>query len=208
MDALLRADHIAAYRTSLERLMPKGFAWNPHKGSVQYAWLHTLASEFNSFEQFTYRTIKQFYPYSTCNRLDEWLRSTGLPDACFPNATRAELRQQMMARFGGLTGLAYDDSSPAATESVKTLCAQIGYDVDVWYNTPFRCGRNRVGDRLGMLNGVLNVRVNRVSTPFRVGISRVGDRLVTATKTGDDLVCYLRSIIHARFSIRVIFNEV
>ena len=65
-----------------------------------------------------------------------------------------------------------------------------------------------MGQRLGALDGVLNVRVNRVSEPFRVGRNRVGQRLVLASKTGEELVCYLKRIVHARFSIRVIFNEV
>ena len=133
---------------------------------------------------------------------------TGLPDSCFPGATRAELRQQMLGRLNGVTGLKYEDSSPASTGFIERLCAQFGYDVDVWYNTPFRVGRNRVGQRLGALDGVLNVRVNRVSEPFRVGRNHVGQRLVIASKTGDDLLCHLRRIIQNRFAIRLIFNEV
>ena len=205
MDALLRADNIAAYRTSLERLMPKGFAWNPRKGSVQYAWLHTLASELGAFERFTYKTVEQFYPHRTCNRLPEWYQATGIPDACFPDANEADKRAQMLSRLRGYTGLVYDDSSPAAPESIKALCEQIGYDVDVWYSTPFRVGRNRVGERLGVLDGVLNVRVNRICEPFRVGINRVGDRLTNCTKDGLDLICYLKKIAPARYSIRTIF---
>ena len=201
-------DHIAQYRTSLMRLMPRGYAWPKNKGTVQYAWVDALAQQYNAFENHTMRTLEQCWPHKTCNRLDEWFSATGLPDSCFPGATRAETRDQMLARLQGLTGLKYDESSPASPGSILYLCKRLGYDVDVWYNTPFRVGRNRVGQRLGALDGVLNVRVNRVSEPFRVGRNRVGQRLVLASKTGEELVCYLKRIVHARFSIRVIFNEV
>lgn len=201
-------DHITQYRTSLMRLMPRGYAWPKNKGTVQYAWVDALAQQYNEFENHTVRTMEQCWPHRTCNRLSEWFGATGLPDSCFPGATRAETRDQVLARLQGLAGLKYDDSSPAAPGFIRYLCQRLGYDVEVWYNTPFRCGRNRVGQRLGALDGVLNVRVNRVSEPFRVGRNRVGQRLILASKTGEELVCYLKRIVPARFAIRVIFNEV
>ncbi|AXF86390.1 hypothetical protein DTO96_102144 [Ephemeroptericola cinctiostellae] len=198
-------NHIEGYRTSLSRLMPSGFAWSKDKGSAQYAWLTAKAIEFNDFEQYTYRTVEQFYPHSTCNRFAEWKRAVGLPDACFAESSEISLRTQMLTRLRGLSGLAYDDSSPAAPESIKSMCAVIGYDVDVWYSTPFRVGRDAVGDHLGALDGVLNVQINRVCEPFRAGANRVGDRLEMCTQTGLELVCYLTRIVPARFTINTIF---
>ena len=198
-------DHITQYRSSLMRLMPTGFAWPKHKGTVQYAWIDAWASEFNYFENHAYNTFNQCLPDQTCNRLDEWLKATGLPDECFSGAKRSELRLQMLGRLRGLSGLKYADSSPASPSFIRHLCAEIGYDVEAWYNTPFRVGRNRVGDRLGALDGVLNIRINRVCTPFRVGVNRVGDRLVNCTQDSLDLICYLKRIIPARYSIRLFF---
>jgi hypothetical protein len=81
----------------------------------------------------------------------------------------------------------------------------MGYNVEVWYNTPFRVGRNRVGQRLGALDGILNVQVIRVCEPFRVGEHRVGRRLVECTQDSQDLICYLKRIVPARYDIRTIF---
>ncbi len=205
MSNLPKRDNTEIYRASLARLMPTGFAWPKSKGSAQYAWLTAKARELSDFEQYVYKTVEQFYPPSTCTRFGEWLQATGLPDVCFPNASQNLLRTQMLTRLRGLSGLAYDDSSPAAPEAIKALCSEIGYDVDVWYNTPFRVGRNVTGERLGALDGVLNIQVNRVCEPFRVGKNRVGTRLEVCTQTALDLVCYLKRIVPARFQINTIF---
>lgn len=198
-------DRTARYRTSLFRLMPRGYAWPRQKGSVQHAWVHTLASECSEFENYTYRVIEQWWPHQTCTRVDEWCQATGLPDKCFPDADEIELRTQMLARLSGVSDLPYADSSPAAPAVIEAMCAAIGYKVNVWYNVPFRVGRNRVGQRLGALDGQLNVEVIRVCEPFRVGRNTVGQRLVMCTQDSQDLICFLQRIVPARFAIRTIF---
>ena len=202
---LPKNDHTPRYRASLSRLMPRGFAWPKRKGTGQGAWLDALASELNEFENYTYRAIEQWWPHQTCTRVTEWAAATGLPDNCFPNSDEIALRTQMLARLQGVANLPYDDSTPAAPAYIEALCAAIGYNVEVWYNTPFRVGRNRVGDRLGALDGQLNVRVVRVCEPFRVGIHRVGRRLIECTQDSQDLICYLKRIVPARYAIRTIF---
>lgn len=202
---LNKPNHTPRYRASLARLMPQGLAWPKSKGSVQGAWLDAQAEQLNEFETYTYRIIEQWWPHQTCTRVMEWAKATGLPDQCFPNADEIGLRTQMLGRLRGVANLPYDDSSPAAPDYIKALCAAIGYNVEVWYNCPFRVGRNKVGQRLGALDGVLNVQVVRVCEPFRVGESRVGRRLVECTQDSQDLICYLKRIVPARFEIRVIF---
>lgn len=201
-------DHTASYRASLLRLLPSGYAWAKTKGSAQYAWVTAEAQDYSDFEQFAYKTIEQCWPHATCSRFDEWLAVVKLPGKCFPGASNALLRTLMLGRLRGLSGLAYDDASPAAPESIKALCAVLGYSVDVWYNVPFRVGRNRVGERLGVIRGVLNVQINRVSLPFRVGRNNVGERLVASSQDSLELLCHLRRIVPARFEINVNFNEV
>lgn len=205
MTRLHKPNHTKRYRQSLTRLMPSGHAWPKRKGTVQGAWLDTLASDFNTFENDTYRAIEQWWPHQTCTRVDEWAKATGLPDKCFPNADEIMLRTQMLGRLRGVSNLPYPDSSPAAPDYIKALCFAMGYNVEVWYNTPFRVGRNRVGQRLGALDGILNVQVIRVCEPFRVGEHRVGRRLVECTQDSQDLICYLKRIVPARYDIRTIF---
>jgi uncharacterized protein YmfQ (DUF2313 family) len=188
---------------ALQYLLPQGFAWPRHDSSTLMRVLRGLAASFDDLHRYIDTCIEQWQPLTTANRLAEWEEATGLPDACFgADQTEALRRQLLLARLSG-PQLPYDDSSPAAPEAIASICASIGYQVSVVYNTPFRVGLNRVGDRLGALDGVLYVRVTVGVEPFRVGANRVGDRLVQTAQDLAPLVCYLRRIVPARFSIDV-----
>ncbi len=125
----------------------------------------------------------------------------------FPNeeASRNLRKKLLLTRLAG-PGLAYPDSSSGSTAAIVAVCAWLGYTATVTYNHPFRCGRDRVGDRLGQLDGILYVNVVLQSTLFRVGTSRVGQRLAEGTMNGGELACYLQRVVPARFQINVIFS--
>lgn len=119
-------------------------------------------------------------------------------------ATRTLRRKLLLSRLRGPV-LAYSNSSPACTGAIVAICAGLGYVATVAYNTPFRCGVNRVGDRLGALDGKLYVTVTLQSNAFRVGVSRVGQRLLEGQLNGGELACYLQRVIPARFQLNMIF---
>lgn len=119
-------------------------------------------------------------------------------------ATRALRRQLLLGRLRGPV-LAYDNASPASPAAIVAICAALGYVATVNYNTPFRCGVNRVGDRLGALDGKLYVTVTLQSKAFRVGVSRVGERLLEGQLNGGELACYLQRVLPARYQLNVIF---
>ncbi|WP_269758925.1 putative phage tail protein [Variovorax sp. E3] len=165
--------------------------------------LRGIAGTFDEVQRFIEECVRQWQPHTAVTRLAEWEEAVGLPDPCFgPDQTPALRRSLLLARLRGLE-LAYPDSSPAATGSIEALCAAMGYTVRVFYNVPFRVGRNRVGDRLGALDGVLYIKVTATSAPFRVGVNRVGDRLVQVSQDFGPLECYLRRIVPARYRINV-----
>lgn len=190
---------------SLALLLPTGFAWPRDARSTLMRVIRGIAAAFDDLDKVITETVRQWQPATAVNRLAEWEEATGLPDACFgvdqPEALRRKL---LLARLRPLD-LAYDDSSPAAPGSIEAVCKWLGYDATVRYNTPFRVGRNRVGERLGALNGRLWVTVTLTTQPFRVGVNRVGDRLRIGTLNGGELACYLQHIVPARFEINVIF---
>ena len=119
-------------------------------------------------------------------------------------ATRDLRRQLLLSRLRGPV-LAYDNSSTASPDAIVAICAGLGYVATAAYNTPFRCGDNRVGDRLGALNGKLYVTVTLQSKAFRVGVSRVGQRLLEGQLNGGELACYLQRVIPARYQLNMIF---
>ena len=120
-------------------------------------------------------------------------------------ATRTLRRKLLLSRLRGPV-LAYSNSSPACTGAIVAICAGLGYVASVAYNLPFRCGVNRVGDRLGALDGKLYVTVTLQSKAFRVGTSRVGQRLLEGQLNGGELACYLQRVIPARFQLNMIFT--
>lgn len=188
---------------ALSYLLPMGFAWPRHPDSTLMRVLRGVAATFDELDRFIAEAAFQWMPHHTVTRLAEWEEATGLPDRCFgADQSFATRRKLLLARLRGPT-LAYFDSSPAAVESIAAICATIGYTVSVFYNIPFRVGRNRVGDRLGKLDGILYVKVTVANTPFRVGVNRVGDRLVQTAQDLGPLECYLKRIVPARYAINV-----
>ena len=190
---------------ALASLLPTGFAWPRDPNSTLMKVMRGVAGAFNELHEFITEAVRQWQPATTVNRLAEWEEATGLPDACFGlDQTDALRRKLLLARLRRVV-LTYEDSSPAAPDSIVAICAWLGYTATVRYNTPFRCGRNRVGDRLGALNGRLWVTVTLTTEPFRVGRNRVGDRLRLGTLNGGELACYLKRILPARYEVNVIY---
>lgn len=190
---------------ALTALLPTGFAWPRDTGSTLMGVIRALAGSFKEHHDFTTEGVRQWQPATTVNRLAEWEAATGLPDACFGlNQDNALRRKLLLSRLRGVK-LPYENSSPASLAAIESVCAEIGYQATARYNTPFRCGTNRVGDRLGVLDGKLYVTVTLQSPPFRVGVNRVGDRLRSGQLNGGELVCYLKRVLPARFELNVIF---
>lgn len=189
---------------ALAALLPTGYAWPRAPRSVLMAVLRSIGASFAELHRFIDATAGQWLPHRTTLRLPEWEAACGLPDPCFgPDQTEADRRAVLLAKLRGVR-LPYTDSSPAAPGVIVALCAELGYVASVTYNTPFRVGLNRVGQRLGALDGQLYVRVATAINPFRAGTNRVGDRLQTTPKDLFLLQCYLRKILPARYAVVVL----
>lgn len=189
---------------ALAALLPTGYAWPRDPNSTLMRVIKALAHGFHELHEFSRMTVFQWQPHQTVTRLAEWEEATGLPDACFGvSQDMATRRKLLLARLRGLA-LDYTDSSPISPGGLEVICAWLGYQAVVRYNTPFRCGM-RVGRRLGSLDGKLWVTVTIQSTRFRVGVSRVGERLRSGTLNGGELACYLQRVVPARYSVNVIF---
>ena len=195
MDKLLQA---------LAQLLPTGFAWPRHASSVLMRWVLALAGVHAELMSFIHATAAQWQPHRTTLRLAEWEESCGLPDTCFgPEQTDAQRRSVLLMKLRGVQ-LPYTDSSPAAPGVIQSICAGMGYTAQIIYNTPFRAGLNRVGDRLGALNGELYVTVSTDIQPFRVGVNKAGDRLVSTEHDLFLLQSYLKKILPSRFDVVVL----
>lgn len=189
---------------SLAALLPTGYAWPRNPDSTLMRVVKALAGGFDELHRFIRMTAFQWQPHQAVTRLAEWEECTGLPDACFGTSQSVALRRKLLlGRLRGPT-LSYTDSSPASPGALQGICAWLGYQAVVQYNTPFRCGM-RAGRRLGALDGKLWITVALQSTAFRVGGSRAGERLLQGTLNGGELACYLQRVAPARYSVNVIF---
>lgn len=194
------------FTESLAGLLPPGHAWPRSEDSVLMAVVRAQAGELDQHTADAHAMVSQWQPHTTVSRLDEWEESCGLPDQCLGSTQTESQRRAALLRTLQGPVLPLSDSSPAAPSVIEAACAAVGFSVAVRYNTPFRVGRDRVGRRLGQLNGQLYVTVASSVEPFRVGIGRVGDRLATRDLVGSDLLCYLQRLVPARFSINIIFE--
>jgi uncharacterized protein YmfQ (DUF2313 family) len=194
------------FHESLAGLLPQGYAWPRDPDSVLMRVVASEAAELDEHTEAVHAMVNQWQPHATVARLAEWEAACGLPDECLGTAqTEAQRRVSLLRTLRG-PALPLNDSSPAAPAVIEAACAEVGFTVTVRYSTPFRVGRNRVGQRLGTLDGRLYVTVSGAAEPFRVGRNRVGDRLVKRDIVQADLLCYLERLVPARFSINVIFE--
>lgn len=186
---------------SLSTLMPQGYAWPRAPYSVQMRVISAFGHVLDDALQVIHSTAQQWLPHRTATRLAEWEEACSLPDPCMGTAQTPALRLKALLRRLRGPGLPYENSSACAPGVIKQICADVGYEVEVRYNTPFRVGRDRVSRRVGVLDGRMNVIVQNAGDRFRVGVNRVGDRLIKRLETPVDLECYLLRILPARFEI-------
>lgn len=198
------ASGVARWAEALSALLPTGFAWPRDPRSVLMRVLWAWAALLDELNRYTRATVAEWMPHSTTLRLEEWEAACGLPDPCLgPDQTVEMRRNALLARLRQAAP-AYDDSSAASPDALERFCLQMGFVVRVAYRVPFRCGRNRVGDRLGDLTGRLEVCVIGEATPFRVGINTVGQRLLSYPMDVSLLYCALKRVVPARFEIDLI----
>lgn len=194
---------------SLTYLVPTGFAWPRDPNTTLMRTLRGVAGSFSELHDWTRSTAADWLPHRTLRRLPEWESATGLPDACFGPLQRYSDRQaRLLARLRGWSG-DYSDSSPASIGGIEAFVANMGYPgTTARYNTPFRAGRDRVGRRLGVLDGRLHVLIPVSSTAFRAGVNRVSDRLLQRPISLAEIVCALERRIPARYELNVILTEI
>lgn len=189
---------------SLTYLVPTGFAWPRDPNTMLMRTVRGIAGMFAELHDWTLHAAAEWLPHRTSTRMEEWEAATGLPDRCYSTVQTFEQRRgHLLARLRGARG-AYVDSSPAAPGAIEALCADAGYPATVRHNTQFRCGRNRVSDRLGPTDARLYVLLHSTAQPFRVSINRVGDRLAVRPDALVQLACALERYVPARFELHVI----
>lgn len=193
------------YSRLVRKLFPQGWAWFRvnDSSSVIYKLLDSISIEYCRVEERGRDLLKEVFPDSTFELLEDWERLLALPDECDPNTAQSlqERRTrviQVLTTRGGQNEQFYKD-----------LAANFGFDVDVISaedQPPFLAGISRAGDKL--TNGDLWRYTFVITAPaeflilFRAGQSTAGDRLVEVGN--DTLECLMEK--HKPAHTIVLFN--
>jgi len=177
---------VSQYTKFLKTLLPKGEAWNRAINSTWHNFLTAMADELvRVHTRGGVDLLRELFPATSLELLDDWERILGLPDDCIGEATSTQDRRaQILYRLtnqGGQSPQFYID-----------LALTLGFTVTVTEFDQFQAGISRAGDLL--TNGEwrrawqINAPANTV-TYFRAGLSTAGDPL--AYGNNDPLECII-----------------
>ncbi|TNL09028.1 phage tail protein [Kosakonia cowanii] len=159
------------YRELLYLLLPDGYARNgPRLNAELQAEGNTLASVERSAQD----VLNGVTPFTAVALLSDWERVLGL--SVSSGMTIQARRQQIMAKLNETGGL--------SRSYFIRLAKSLGYDITIDEPEPFRCGRNRCGDRLWIPEivwvWIVNIQDGQVPVyRFRCGSSATGERLMS-----------------------------
>jgi uncharacterized protein YmfQ (DUF2313 family) len=193
----------AEYLEQLLALAPRGSALNGEEGSNWTALLAAFADEFARFDARVAQAHEEADPRSALETLDDWERTTGLPDECSAEVETLQERRNavvgVLRARGGQSGAYF-----------KALAETLGYEVTITKFRPFIAGLSRCGDVLGgepanRYYWQVTVHGPRV-TLFRTGASQAGDKLGSITYA-EDLECRLSKLQPAQGELIVAYQE-
>ena len=134
---------IERYRDSYLRHLPPGkaIARDPDRNIPRM--LEALAVEPARVTERVADLIREAFPGTTDELIDEWEEALGLPDDCVQPTLYADRIAAIIARFVGTSGHSEDD--------YRELAQSLGYDpslVTFHREEAFKVGRNKVGEKL------------------------------------------------------------
>lgn len=159
------------WRELLYLLLPDGYARN---GQRLNAELQAEGNMLASVERSAQDVLNGVTPFTAVALLSDWERVLGL--SVSNGMTIQARRQQIMAKLNETGGL--------SRSYFIRLAKSLGYDVTIDEPEPFRCGRNRCGDRLWIPEivwvWIVNIQDGQVPVyRFRCGSSATGERLMS-----------------------------
>lgn len=159
------------YRELLYLLLPDDYARN---GKHLNAELQAEGNMLASVERSAQDVLNGVTPFTAVALLSDWERVLGL--SVSSGMTIQARRQQIMAKLNETGGL--------SRNYFIRLAKSLGYDVTIDEPEPFRCGRNRCGDRVWIPEivwvWIVNIQDGQVPVyRFRCGNSATGERLMS-----------------------------
>lgn len=159
------------WRELLYLLLPDGYA---RDGKRLNAELQAEGNMLASVERSAQDVLNGVMPFTAVALLSDWERVLGL--SVSNGMTIQARRQLIMAKLNETGGL--------SRSYFIRLAKSLGYDITIDEPEPFRCGRNRCGDRLWIPEivwvWIVNIQDGQVPVyRFRCGSSATGERLMS-----------------------------
>ncbi|MBS1067243.1 YmfQ family protein [Gluconobacter cerinus] len=127
------------FRQAILRLLPRGAIWSRDQGDLPSLLASIWGQTFARNAQRATNLLTDTFPASTVELLQEWEKSTGLPDPCAgTSATLEQRRAQVVARL--------TDSGGSSVDYFVRFAATLGYDITIQEFAPARAGLLRAGD--------------------------------------------------------------
>lgn len=182
------------YAHAGQALLPRGRVWSNDPNSVQASVLLGLAGVLERIDSDAQQLLIDALPSSTVNLLPEWEASLGLPDPCAaPDATLAQRRAQIVARFGGVGG--------QSRNFFIGFAAAMGFEVEIEAYASFRAGRSVVGFPVNDETAIFCWSVIITSSAsaeneqyFSAGQSHAGDPLRSSSDALAALACEINRL--------------
>lgn len=161
------------YQDHLFNLMPRGLAWTRESNSSIAKLILAIAVELSRVDARVADLLREAYPGTTFELLEDWERVCGLPEPCEGAPTTLQARRdailRKLLRPVGQSRQFFID-----------IAARVGFTITIFEPRPFLAGIGRAGDRCYDETWRYAWYVNGPEvtiTDFRAGISVAGDPL-------------------------------
>lgn len=197
------AMNVDDYLSQFKAVLLRGKAWTFPPGGTMDNLLRAFSAEFARVDARVDDLRNEADPRTAFETLGEWETLAGLPDGCSAasGGTIEERRAALKAKLLSTGG--------ASEAYFRSICEDLGYQVEIDRFRPFVCGLSRCSD---VLNGPASVRHTwRVRVPtaratyFRTGQSQCGDSLGKFSRAAD-LECNLNKIKQAHTRLIVAYQ--
>lgn len=130
---------LSKYIALLQDLLPRGFAWPRQASTNMESLLGAFAVELERGDARVDDMLRESYPLTSSELLEDWERVLGLPEPCAGAPTGLEARRiaahEKLSRKGGQSPQYFID-----------LAAQYGFTITISEYSQFRAGINSAGD--------------------------------------------------------------
>ena len=166
------------FRQALLRLLPQGAIWSRSPDALPSKLASIWGQTFKRNSQRGSDLLLETFPLTTAELLDEWEKTTGLPDPCAGSSpTVAQRRSQVIARL--------TDNGGSSIAYYVAFAEALGFDISITEFAPARAGLLRAGEPVSGADWAFVWVVNAPGFTVRYFVADAGSAGEPLTSWGD-----------------------